>query len=86
MWLIFGCRVYAWINFNTVGVVLVFLPIPFVPMFIFPWVVTSSKFNGRYALIRRKLISSVTAALIPLELSNVFYRISYAYPSHGERD
>ncbi|GFZ50306.1 hypothetical protein JCM24511_08062 [Saitozyma sp. JCM 24511] len=58
--------VYAWINFNTVGVVLVFLPLPFVPMFIFPWIVTS-----------------ITASLIPIELSNVFYRISYAYPSHA---
>jgi hypothetical protein len=40
---VFLRRVYAWINFNTVAAVIVFLPVAFMSMFVFPWIVTSGE-------------------------------------------
>lgn len=34
---------YAWVNFNTMGAVLAFVPAPFVPMVLFPIIVTSGE-------------------------------------------
>ena len=80
--------VFAMIVFDVLDIVTAFVPPQFVPFCMFTWMITNGKYFSfppfsSLATPALTNITTVTSAGAPLELSNVFYRVSYFFPAHA---
>ncbi|KAJ9093799.1 hypothetical protein QFC19_008176 [Naganishia cerealis] len=65
--------VFCLINYSTFAVLIAFVPIAFISCFVLPIVMISNPCSSFL----------VAATIFPIDVQNVFYRISYMFPSHA---